>query len=137
MVIYIVVMSILSLALAYELSFVQATLYGGRAMSRGQMSTGDQDAITPPWSSPLGLLTYGACLLGLLVGVMVFSWFVGLAAAIGLYVGILLNKVLFMPKPRSDHVLRLIVASLSARLAHFVRDGDHPKRVSTDTAGEV
>jgi hypothetical protein len=55
---------------------------------------------------------------------VVFGWVVWLAIMSGFYVAVLLNKIFLMPQPASEHFVRLIVMSLSARFANYRRDGD-------------
>jgi hypothetical protein len=121
---YFAVVYLLSLAFSYELAFTQATLFIGKAISDVPASRGYQDAITPPWSTKVGIATYVACLASIVYGWIMFGWLIGLPAAIVFCVAVLFNKVLLMPKSDSAHFRKIVIHSLINRHADYLKSGD-------------
>lgn len=120
--IFLVVSALLALALAYELKFTQATLYFGRLWSESPDGTGVQDAITPPTSSKMALGLYGAIIVMVVLGFVLFGFFWGGAHVAGFVVLVVL-LLRFFPIPTS-HFYRIITASMIRRCADYVRDRD-------------
>ena len=110
-------------AFAYTRQFTAATLSMGRALSGSGSKTGFQDAITPPWQTNFALTVYVG--IAVVEGVMWWwlGWFSALAALAIIFVGSVLVK-LVLPKPTGGHYQRLILQSMVARYADYVRDGD-------------
>ena len=121
---YLIVMYLISLALAYVIAFTDATLAMGRALSDTGTGTGYQDAITPPRFSTIALLIYGACVAGVVYGIWAFGWLVGLGAGLGLLIAASVNKALLLPKSNSEHFRKIIVHSMVNRHADYVKSGD-------------
>jgi hypothetical protein len=113
----------LTIAFAYTMQFSAATLSMGKALSGSGSKTGFQDAITPRWQTNFALTVY----VGIAVSGGVMWWWLGwvsaLAALAIIFVGSLLVK-LVLPKPSGGHYQRLILQSMAARYAKYVRDGD-------------
>lgn len=121
---YFVFLYLLSLAFSYELAFTQATLFIGKAISDVPASRGYQDAITPPWSSKVGIAIYIGCFAAIVYGWVVFGMLTGLTAVIVFYLAVLLNKVLLIPKSHSEHFRRIVIHSLINRHANYLKSGD-------------
>jgi len=124
MIIYFIAMYIISLLLGYELAFTQATLMIGRSISDTDSKTGYQDAITPPWSTNLGLAIYVVTAGGVVYGFIKYGWLVGLGIIVGFLFLMSLNKVILLPKKDSEHFRRIITGSMIRRYANYLRDGD-------------
>ena len=83
-----------------------------------------QDALTPPMSSKLGLLSWIliAALLGYLwweSGIASFGIGLGIFIAVSIFVG-----AVIIPKPQSNHFKKKIYASLANRYADYEKEGD-------------
>ena len=121
---YIVILYLVALAFGYELRFTEATRFIGRALSGTGSSTGFQDAITPPASSYVAFGVYGLTLLVLVFGFFRYGFLAGLAAVVGFYVLVLLNRILLLPKRDSSHFRAIVTKSMIRRHADYLRDGD-------------
>jgi len=121
---YLVVMYLISLALAYVVAFTGATLTIGRALSDAGTGTGYQDAISPPRFSTIALFVYGICLAGVAYGIWAFGWLVGLGAGVGLLLAASVNKAFIIPKSSSEHFRKIIIHSMINRHADYVKSGD-------------
>lgn len=115
--------AVLAVGLAYTLQFSSATLAFGRELSGSTTTTGFQDAITPPWQSCLALTVY----IGIAVVVISMWWLLGWISALAglgaVFIGSFVAK-LVLPKSSGPHYRRLILQSMVARYANYVRDGD-------------
>jgi hypothetical protein len=121
---YFIVMYVISLALAYVLTFTKATLAMGRSLSDAGTATGFQDAITPPRFTTATLFVYAACLCGVIYGIWAFGWLVGMGAGIGLFIAAGVNTALVLPKSNSEHFRKIILHSMINRHADYVKSGD-------------
>lgn len=114
---------LLAVGFAYTLQFSCATLAMGRELSGSTTTTGFQDAITPPWQTNLTLAVYIA-----IAVVVVFAWWqLWWVSALGVLGVILIGSSLAklaLPKPSGRHYRGLILRSMIARYANYVRDGD-------------
>lgn len=119
-----VAIAAMAVLVRYFMAETQACLRIGRAISDTGTKTGFQDAVTPPLSSYLALLSYAAALLlvvaqfwmhGVEAGVMSVALGGAMMLAVGLTV---------IPRLESDFWTRRILASLVRRLANYRRDGD-------------
>jgi len=121
---YVVVLYLVALAFGYELRFTEATLFIGRALSGTSRGTGCQDAITSPASSYVAFGVYGLALLVLVFGFFQYGFLIGLAALVGFYVLVSLNRILLLPRRDSPHFLAIVTKSMIRRHADYMRDGD-------------
>jgi hypothetical protein len=114
---------VVAVALAYELRFTDATLQMGRSLAASDEGRGYQDAITPPASTPIGLVVYGLACAAVLLGFVSFGFWagVGLTVAFVFIVGVVLA---LLPAATSAHFRRQIVASMCRRYADYLRDAD-------------
>jgi hypothetical protein len=123
---------VLSVPLAYSLRFTEATLSLGRALDEVSSGTGYQAAISPPREVAFSLVLYG-----LVVALLGYSWYAfGFGKAAITLMIILVGVVVFqrfMPHPQSLHYKRLIISSMAARYANFVRDGDPVRAAAMKT----
>lgn len=124
MTLYLAVMYLISLALAYILAFTGATLAIGQSLSDAGTPRGYQDAITPPRFSSIALFVYAVSLIGLGYGFWVFGSIVGVGIAVGFLVATSVSKALLLPKSHSQHFRKLIVHSMMNRHADYLRSGD-------------
>lgn len=115
--------AVLAVGFAYTLQFSGATLAMGRELSGSTTTTGFQDAVTPPWQTNLALTVY----IGIAVVVVIMWWQLGWVSALGALVAIFIGSSLArlaLPKASGGHYRRLILQSMIARYANYVRDGD-------------
>lgn len=124
MTLYLILMYLVSLALAYVLVFTQATLFIGRSLSDAGTPTGYQDAITPPRFTTFAILVYALSLTGVIFGIWAFGWLIVLGVTVGFFVATAANLALVLPKNDSQHFRRLIVHSLINRHADYLKSGD-------------
>jgi hypothetical protein len=115
--------TILSVALAYELRFTEATLHLGRSISDHPEGTGFQDAITPPASSNIAYIIYALTLGALIYSFFRFGFLWGIGLLLAFFV-LLRIWVAVLPPPTSPHFFRLITGSMARRYADYVRNGD-------------
>jgi len=123
-IVYIIVLCLVGLALAYELRFTEATLHMGRALSGSGSKTGFQDAITPPLSSYFAFGIYGLSIIVIAFGFFEYGIFMGLLEFVTFYMVVLLNRVFLLPRPDSPHFRNIITRSMIGRHADYLRDGD-------------
>lgn len=113
----------LAVALAYTMQFTTATLTMGRELAGSTTKRGFQDAITPPWQTRLALVVY----VGIPIVAVAMWWRIGwpsaLAGMVAIFVGSLVARFI-VPQALGGHYQRLILQSMIARYANYVRDGD-------------
>jgi hypothetical protein len=118
-----IALAILSVALAYELRFTEATLHLGRSISDHPEGTGFQDAITPPVSTSITYVIYALTLGALIYSFFRFGFFRGIGLLLAFFV-LARIWVAVLPPPTSPYFFRLITGSMGRRYADYVRDGD-------------
>ena len=115
--------AVLAVALAYTTQFITATLTMGRELAGSTTKRGFQDAITPPWQTNLALVVY----VGIPIVALVMWWRIGwpsaLAGMVAIFVGSLVAGFI-VPQASGGHYQRLILQSMIARYANYLRDGD-------------
>ena len=115
--------AVLAVALAYTMQFTTATLTMGRELAGNTTKRGFQDAIAPPWQTNLALVVY----VGIPTVAVVMWWRIGwpsaLAGMVAIFVGSLVAGFI-VPQAPGGHYQRLILQSMIARYANYVRDGD-------------
>lgn len=124
-------MYLASLALGYVLAFTGATLSIGRSLSDVGTPTGYQDAITPPRFSMFAIVIYIICALGLIYGFWRFGWLAGLGTTIAFIFVVALNKVIILPKSKSEHFRKIIIQSMINRHADYLKIGDTVRASAT------
>jgi len=124
MAIYLIVMYVASGALGYVMRFTQATLAMGRSLSDTGTPTGYQDAITPPRFSRVALAVYVLCLGGIICGFWQFGLLTGAGIVVGFLVALVINTELLLPKRDSEHFRKVILRSMIARHADYLKSGD-------------
>ena len=97
---YLFILCVVSVAFAYELRFTEATLHFGRSISKIQEGRGFQDAVTPPYSTNLAIVTYVAVALVLGFGFYLYGIWLGLAVVALFYLIVLIARLLLIPKPK-------------------------------------
>ena len=116
--------AVLAVAFAYTMEFTTVTWTMGRELAGGWTgSRRFQDAITPPWQTNLALVVY----LGIPTVAVIMWWRIGwlsaLAGVVAIFVGSLVAGFI-VPQASGGHYQRLILQSMLARYANYVRDGD-------------
>lgn len=86
--------------------------------------TGFQDAITPPKSSNLTLLTWISIVVVLGYAVYQFGWGTGGITFAVFFVVSVVAGAIFIPKPESTHYLKRIYCSMVNCHADFQKSGD-------------
>jgi len=124
MIIYIIGLCFVSLLLGYSLKFNEATLRIGRLISDTGSSTGFQDAITPPWTTKLAIISYLAAIGTMGYGWYQYGWLSGIGIIVAFFVLVVLNQILLLPKSESSHFKQLILRSMFNRYADFKKTGD-------------
>ena len=126
MTIYIILFWLASLLLGYSLAFNRATLAIGKSISTTDSPTGftAQDAITPPWSTNLAILSYAVSIGVIGYGWYEYGWLAGLGITLGFFFLVPINLVLLLPKSDGEHFRRLILHSMMNRYADYVKSGD-------------
>src|SRR5262245_62277281 len=96
----------------------------GAQIRSSTMETGLEDAIVPPSSTHLAILTWALIAAVLLCTVFVFGWSkFGVVAATFLVVSIVAGAS-FIPKSDSAHYVRQIYRSMVNRYADYEKQGD-------------
>ena len=124
MITYIIGLWLASLLLGYSLAFSGATLTIGRSISDTGSSTGFQDAITPPLSTNLTIVSYAVATGVVGFGWHQYGWLSGIGIIVVFFFLVAVNQVLLLPKSESDHFQRLILRSMINRHADFKKSGD-------------
>ena len=124
---YFILLYAVSIALGYELRFTEATLRLGRALAKTQQGQGYQNAITPPASSIIGMVIYVLSITVLGWGFYAYGVPAGFAVALGFILMVILNRMLLLPNPESEHFRKIIIDSMVRRHADYVRKGDQSR----------
>jgi hypothetical protein len=124
---------ILSLGVAYAITFSEVTRALGSSLSDEPAGRGYQDAVTPPWQTWFSLLAYVLALV-----VIALSWYeFGIGRAVNTVTMLFAATVVWrrlLPEGHSTHYLKLILTSMTRRYANWVRSGD---RVVAATMAEL
>jgi hypothetical protein len=127
-----------SLALGYQLRFREATRHLGRLLSYelrsteatrkiGRALSGTDSleiAITPPGSSYAAFAVYAVAFLIMAFGFYRYGFLRGIAAFLGFFVLVTLNRLLLLPKPESLHFRDFVLRSMVRRYANYLRAAD-------------
>jgi hypothetical protein len=116
--------ALLGLLFRYNMGLAEACKAVGKSISDSNTNTGLQDAITPPKSTNMTLLTWIAIVALLGYTVYQFGWISASVALAVLIVVSILAGVIFIPKPDSTHYLKRIYHSMVNRYADFHKSGD-------------
>lgn len=108
---------------AYFNNFSGATLALGRMLSSAGTKTGYQDAVTPPWVTKIGLLSYGLSVSIIAMSFYFYSAYRG-CAAIVVIMGGMVGFGMILPRSESAHYKILIIQSMASRYANYLRDND-------------
>ena len=124
---------ILSLGVAYAITFGEVTRALGSSLSDEPAGRGYQDAVTPPWQTWFSLLAYVLALV-----VIALSWrefgFGRAVNTVTVFFAATLVWRRVLPEGHSTHYLKLILTSMTRRYANWVRSGD---RVRAPTMAEL
>ena len=125
---------VLGILFRYHLGLTNACKTIGVQLGSGTTQTGYQDAITPPSSTNLTLLTWALIVALLLYAIFGFGWSeFGIVAGTFLVASIVAGAS-FVPKPDSAHYVRRIYRSMVNRYADYDKQGD---RVRSDAMREL
>jgi peptidoglycan hydrolase-like protein with peptidoglycan-binding domain len=116
-------LGVLALLSSYYLNEIQACKIIGVAISTSGSETGFQNAISIPSSAKINLAIW-ALILGVL-GYLVYEFglaALGIGVLVCLGVGIFTSAII--PKPKSDHFLKRIYASMARRHADYEKTND-------------
>jgi hypothetical protein len=124
----------LGILFRYQLGLTNACKVIGVQISSGATKTGYQDAITPPSSTNLTLLTWALIIALLLYSILAFGWIeFGMVAGTFLVVSTIAG-VSFIPKPDSQHYVKRIYRSMTNRYADYEKVGD---RIRSDAMKQL
>jgi hypothetical protein len=124
----------LGILFRYQLGLTNACKAMGVQIASGTTEIGYQDAITPPSSTNLTLVTWALIVALLLYALFGFGWSeFGFSAGTFLIVSII-SGASFVPKPDSAHYIRRIYRSMVNRYANYEKQGD---RVRSDAMKEL
>jgi hypothetical protein len=116
--------AVLGILFRYQLGLVEACRTIGVRISSAPTKTGYQDAITPPYSTKITLMTWALIIALFLYAIFGFGWReFGIVAGTFLVVS-LIAGIAFVPKPESAHYLKLICRSMANRYADYMKEGD-------------
>jgi len=124
MIIYLIVMYVLSLLLAYELAFTASTRFIGKSINDTNSYTGYQNAITPPMSSYFAITLYIVTIAAIVFGFIKYGLLAGLGIILGFGFIIAVNRAVILPKENSRHFRLIIIRSMGRRRACYLRHGD-------------
>lgn len=114
----------LGILFRYNLGLTQSCKVVGKSISDDDTTTGFQDAITPPESTTIALVTWAAIVVALGYTIFQFGWWAGgVAFAVFLVVSALAG-VTCIPKPESSHYLGRIYRAIVDRYTDFQENGD-------------
>jgi type IV secretory pathway VirB2 component (pilin) len=133
---YLLLLYLLSLALAFDLALTRTTLSMARSIAAESTARGIQNAITPPASTTLGLTVYGLVLAGIGYGWYRYGWRLELLAVPGFLLATSMN-LLLIPKPGSAFFRGIVLRSLSNRFANYVKTGDDVRGAAVADLGRV
>lgn len=119
-----VVVALLGIAFRYNAGLVEACRVAGVSISDFDSGTGYQDAITPPSSSNISLITGFSAALLIGFAFYQYGWPTGLISVVVFFIASLIAGATMIPDPESAHYLRRIYHSLINRYADFVKSGD-------------
>lgn len=132
MIVYIICLWSASLMLGYLLAFNEATFAIAESITDTNSPRGFRDAITPPWSTNLTILSYAASIGANSYGWYEYGWLTGLGITLGFFFLVSMNREFLLPKSASEHYRRLIVSSLLNQLADHVKSDDQIRASSID-----
>lgn len=126
-----IVLGALSILFRYNLGLTQACRTIGVELSNSGSDTGFQDALTPPSSTNITLITWVA-----IAGALGYLWYEFGWGAFGIGLGVLvvvsaIAGATFIPKPNSVHFQKKIYSSLANRYADFMKSGDSVRADAT------
>lgn len=119
-----IAVGLLAVLFRYNLATANACKVIGLRLSENDTGTGFQDAITPPTSSNLTLITWALILAVFGYAAYQFGWSVlGYSVAVFFVISVVAGAV-FVPKPESKHFVRKIYRSMAIRYANYEKQGD-------------
>jgi len=112
-----------SLIYAYFGRFSEAALFYGKKISDADSKTGYQDAITPPWTVGLTIVSMLLPIIMLLYIWYSYDWIAGVMTIVFFMFSVSMIRIL-LPKKDSKHFKGLILKSLNARYDKFTSSND-------------
>ena len=122
--------AILGILFRYNLGLTQSCKIVGINLSDTESDTGFQDAITPPSSSNVTLVSWIV-----IIGLFVFTTYqfgwgsFGISFAVFLIFTVVAGAI-FIPKPESKHYLERIYTSMKDRCVNYEKSGDTEKNLA-------
>jgi len=113
----------ISLIYTYFSRFSEATLFYGKKISDTDSKTGYQDAITPPWTVGLTIVSMLLLIIMLLYIWYSYDWIAGVMTIVFFMFSVSMIRIL-LPKKDSEHFKGLILKSLNARYDKFTSSND-------------
>jgi hypothetical protein len=120
---------VLGILFRYDLRLMEACKIIGVQISSGASETGFQEAIAPPSSTHLAIVTWALIVALLLSALFVFGWSKFGVVAGTFLVMCIVSGASFIPKPDSPYYVRVIYRSMVNRYADYEKQGD---RVRSD-----
>jgi hypothetical protein len=112
-----------SLIYAYFGRFSEAALFYGKKISDTGSETGYQDAITPPWTVGLNIVSMFLPNIMLLYIWYSYDWIAGVMAIVFFMFSVSMIRI-FLPKKDGEYFKGLILKSLNTRYDKFLSSND-------------
>jgi len=113
----------MAIVLRYDLNLTETTRLLGSSITDTDSKTGLQDAITPPWSTWVGITIYILSIVVNVLGFYLFGWKWGIGLTFLFLIFLTIAKFI-VPKSESDHFYNMIFKSMINRYANYVKDND-------------
>jgi len=108
---------------AYFGRFSEATLFYGKKISDADSKTGYQDAITPPWTIGLTIVSMLLPIIMLLYIWYSYDWIAGAITIVFFMFSVSMIRI-FLPKKDGEYFKGLILKSLNTRYDKFLSSND-------------
>ena len=108
---------------AYFGRFSEATLFYGKKISDTDSKTGYQDAITPPWTVGLTIVSMLLPIIMLLYIWYSYDWIAGVITIVFFMFSVSMIRI-FLPKKDGEYFKGLILKSLNTRYDKFASSND-------------
>ncbi len=112
-----------SLIYAYFGRFSEAALFYGKKISDTGSETGYQDAITPPWTVGLNIVSMLLPNIMLLYILYSYDWIAGVMTIVFFMFSVSMIRI-FLPKKDGEYFKGLILKSLNTRYDKFLSSND-------------
>jgi len=120
---FLLISFLMAIVLRYDLNLTETTRLLGSSISDTDSNTGLQDAITPSWSTWVGITIYILSIVVNVLGFYLFGWKWGIGLTFLFLIFLTIAKFI-VPKSESDHFNNMIFKSMINRYANYVKDND-------------